>query len=300
MADHDSSTTHEEEIVPSDPKSRIHLKQCIAPFVFGGMFNREEGFPIVADFLFKFDGGRTLDDTCRIAAEIGFDGYDLIGPHSWPILKKYGLIPTMSHLGAAGTPDAGIASKALLDDLEKSTRTALKECAAFGAPNMVAMAGARTDISMEECADNCVAFLNRVKAQAEDLNVTICLENLNSKVDHKGYLFDRTAWGFEIAKRVDSPKVKVLFDIYHAQVQEGDVVRTLRENIQWIGHIHCAGNPGRCQIDENQELNYPFIAREIERLKFPGYVGLEYMPKKGTDAIASLKKGFEIFDTSRW
>ena len=143
------------------------------------------------------------------------------------------------------------------------------------------MVGPRSELSMEECADNAVAFLNRVKGQAEDLGVTICLENLNSKVDHKGYMFDRTPWGFEIVKRVDSPRVKVLFDVYHAQVQEGDVTRTLRENIDWIGHIHFAGNPGRCQIDEEQELNYPFIAREIARLGYTGYVGLEYMPKRG-------------------
>lgn len=300
MAEHGSTVHEHEEIVYSDAKSRIRLKQCVAPFVFGGLFNKEEGFPLVHDFKFKFDGGRTLDDTCRIAAEIGFEGYDLIGPHSWHILKKYGIKPTMSHLGAAGTPDAGIASKSLHDEFEKTTRAALKECGEFGAPNMVAMAGARSDMSMEECADNCVTFLNRVRSQAEDLGVTICLENLNSKVDHKGYLFDRAAWGFDIVKRVNSPRVKVLFDIYHLQVQEGDPVRTMRENIKWIGHIHCAGNPGRCEIDENQELNYPFIAREIERLKFNGYVGQEYMPKKGSDAIACLKKAFEMFDTSRW
>ena len=132
----------------------------------------------------------------------------------------------MSHLGAAGTPDAGISRKDLHDELERTTRVALEECAEFGAPNIVAMVGPRSDASMEECADNAVAFLNRVKGQAEELGVTICLENLNSKVDHKGYMFDRTPWGFEIVKRVDSPRVKVLFDVYHAQVQEGDVTRT--------------------------------------------------------------------------
>jgi hydroxypyruvate isomerase len=286
MADQGSSTTR--------------LKQCVAPFVFGGMPNHEEGFQIVGDFHFRFDGGRTFEDTCRIAAEIGFEGYDLVSPHGWHILKKYGLKPTMSHLGSAGTPDAGIAAKELHDELERTTRAALKACAEFGAPYIVAMVGPRTDLSMDECADNAVAFLNRVKGQAEDLGVTICLENLNSKVDHKGYMFDRTPWGFETVKKVDSPRVKVLFDIYHAQVQEGDVTRTLRENIDWIGHIHCAGNPGRCQVDEDQELNYPYIAREIVRLGYTGYVGLEYMPKAGTEAIASLRRAFEIFDTQRW
>ncbi len=280
--------------------STNRLKQCVAPFVFGGIPNHEEGFQILGDFRFKFDAGRTFEDTCRIAAEIGFEGYDLVSPHGWPTLKKYGLTPTMSHLGAAGTPDAGISRKELHDELEKTTRLALQECAEFGAPNIVAMVGPRTETSMEECADNAAAFLNGLKGQAEDLGVTICLENLNSKVDHKGYMFDVTPWGFEIVKRVDSPRVKVLFDVYHAQVQEGDVTRTLRENIDLIGHIHFAGNPGRCQIDEDQELNYPFIVGEIARLGYTGYVGLEYMPKVGADAIACLKRGFDIVATQSW
>jgi hydroxypyruvate isomerase len=280
--------------------SSTRLKQCVAPFVFGGIPNHEEGFLITGDFHLKFTEGRTFEDTCRIAAEIGFEGYDLVSPHGWPTLKKYGLTPTMSHLGAAGTPDAGISRKELHDELEKTTRVALQECAGFGAPNIVAMVGPRTDVSMEECADNAVAFLNRVKSQAEDLGVTICLENLNSKVDHKGYMFDNTPWGFEIVRRVGSPRVKVLLDVYHAQVQEGDVTRTLRDNIGAIGHIHFAGNPGRCQIDDNQEVNYPYIAWELARLGYTGYVGLEYMPTPGSDAVECLKRGFQIVAHRSW
>jgi hydroxypyruvate isomerase len=286
MADQGSSTTR--------------LKQSVAPFVFGGIPNHEEGFLITGDFHLKFTEGRTFEDTCRIAAEIGFEGYDLVGPHGWPTLRKYGLTPTMSHLGAAGTPDSGISRKELHHELEKSTRVALQECAAFKAPNIVAMVGPKTDQSMEESADYAVAFLTRVKGQAEDLGVTICLENLNSKIDHKDYMFDRTPWGFEIVRRVGSPRVKVLFDVYHAQVQEGDVTRTLRDNMDVIGHIHIAGNPGRCQIDEEQEVNYPFIVREIARLGYAGYIGLEYMPTAGSDAITCLKRGFEIIANRSW
>lgn len=277
------------------------LKQCVAPFCFGGTPNHAgEGLLITGDFSLKFSEGRSFEDTVRIAAEIGFEGYDLVSPHGWPVLKKYGLVPTMSHLGSAGTPDAGIARRDLHDQLEKSTRIALQECAEFGAPNIVAMVGPRSDVNLEECAENAVAFLDRVKGQAEDLGVTICLENLNSKVDHKGYMFDSTAWGFDIVKRVNSPRVKVLFDVYHAQVQEGDVTRTLRDNFDWIGHIHFAGNPGRCQIDEEQEINYPFIAREIVRLGYTGYVGLEYMPRPGFDAIECLKQGFNLVANQSW
>jgi hydroxypyruvate isomerase len=285
----------------ADPGSpSTSLKQCVAPFVFGGIPNHEKGFPIIDGFYLEFTEGRTFEDTCRIAAEIGFKGYDLVAPHGWATLKKYGLTPTMSHLGAAGTPDAGISDTALHSRLEDTTRAALKECAEFGAPNIVAMVGPRSDISMEECADNAVAFLDRVKGQAEDLGVNICLENLNSKIDHKGYMFDRTPWGFEIVKRVNSPRVKVLFDVYHAQVQEGDVTSTLRENIDWIGHIHFAGNPGRGPIDEQQEVNYPFIARELARLGYSGYVGLEYMPPPGSDAIECLRRGFQVVAGMSW
>jgi hydroxypyruvate isomerase len=276
------------------------FRQCIAPFVFGGTFSHTEGFQIVQGFYLQFGGGLTFDDTCRIAAEMGFEGYDLASPHAWPTLKKYGLLPTMSHLGAAGTPDGGIASIDLHERLEKTTRTALQECGEFGAPNIVAMTGPAKGQSLETCADNTVQFLEKVKSQAEDMNVTICLENLNSKVDHKGYLFDHVAWGVEVVKRVDSPKVKLLFDIYHSQVEEGDVVRTLRDNIQWIGHIHTAGNPGRCQIDGSQELNYAYIAREIERLDYAGFLGHEYFPRSGSDPIACMRQAYELFDVSRW
>ena len=287
----------------ASPSSKPYqpFKQVLAPFCFGGTFSHTEGFPIVPGlFYINFADGRTFDDTCRIAAEIGFQGYDLIGPHGWETLKKYGLKPTMSHLGAAGTPDDGICSKALHERFEKSTREALQECGKFGAVNIVTMAGPLGDMTLEQAADNAVEFLNKVKAEAEDQGVNLCLENLNSKVDHKGYLFDHSAWGFDVVKRVNSPRVKVLYDIYHAQIMEGDVVRTMRDNIEWIGQIHTAGNPGRCQIDENQELNYPFIAREIEKLKFSGYLGHEYMPRQGSDPVACLKQAFEIFDVSRW
>ena len=276
------------------------FKQTLVPFTFGGTFSHTDGFKFLDGFFFQFANGMTFDESCRIAAEIGFQGYDLIGPHAWPTLKKYGLTPTMSHLGACGIPDAGICSKPLHEKLEKSTRTALKECGEFGAVNIVAMAGPLDSQTPEQCSDNAVEFLNKVKTQAEDCGVTICLENLNSKVDHKGYMFDRASWGFDVCRRVNSPKVKVLYDIYHAQVMEGDVVRTMRDNIEWIGHIHTAGNPGRCQIDENQELNYHYIAREIEKLKFKGYVGHEYLPRQGSDAVACLKQAFEIFDVSKW
>jgi hydroxypyruvate isomerase len=139
-----------------------------------------------------------------------------------------------------------------------------------------------------------VAFLNKVKAHAEDKGITICMEYLNSKVNHKDYMFDHIAWGVDVMQRVNSPRVKILYDIYHAQIMDGDIVRNIRDHIQWIGHFHTGGNPGRKEIDETQELNYRFIAKAIADLNFTGYLGHEYSPTQGRDAVASLKQAIEI------
>jgi hydroxypyruvate isomerase len=148
----------------------------------------------------------------------------------------------------------------------------------------------------QEGADNCVTFLNRVKAQAEDKGVTICIEYLNSKVNHKDYMFDHITWGLDVVKRVNSPRVKILFDIYHAQIMDGDVVRNIRDDFQWIGHFHTGGNPGRHDIDESQELNYRFIAQAIADLGFTGFLSHEYTPSPGHDPIATLNKALDICD----
>ncbi len=143
---------------------------------------------------------------------------------------------------------------------------AIDECAAGGCPNLITVSGSRRGMSDAEGADNSVAFLNRVKAQAEDKGVTICLELLNSKIDHKDQMCDHTAWGVEVCRRVNSPRVKLLFDIYHMQIMEGDICRTIRDNFQWIAHFHTGGVPGRHEIDGTQELNYHFVAQTIAEL----------------------------------
>lgn len=143
-----------------------------------------------------------------------------------------------------------------------------------------------------EGADNCVAFLNRVKAQAEDKQITICMELLNSKVNHPDYMCDHTAWGVDVMKRVDSPRVKLLYDIYHMQIMEGDIVRTIRNDIQYLAHFHTGGNPGRHEIDGTQELNYHFVAQAIADSGFQGVIAHEYTPVR--DPIASLAQATEI------
>jgi hydroxypyruvate isomerase len=162
-------------------------------------------------------------------------------------------------------------------------------------PNIITFSGNRRGMADAEGADNCVAFLNKVKAHAEDKKIVICIEYLNSKVNHKDYMFDHIAWGVDVMKRVNSPAVKILYDIYHAQIMDGDIVRNIRDNFQWIGHFHTGGNPGRHEIDDTQELNYRFVAKAIADLNYTGYIGHEYSPAQGRDPVASLKQAMEIF-----
>ena len=243
-----------------------------------------------------FGRGMSLEDSCREAARLGCKGYDLIGPADWPTLKKYGLVPAMYPPGPGGTIPEALNRKENHARLEASLHAAIDESKANGVPNIITFSGNRKGMDDREGADNCVAFLNRIKAHAEDQGITICMEYLNSKVDHKDYMFDHIAWGVDVMKRVNSPRVKILFDIYHAQIMDGDIVRNIRDNYQWIGHFHTGGNPGRHDIDETQELNYHFIAQAIADLGFTGFIAHEYSPAQGHEPIATLNKAMEICD----
>ncbi len=255
---------------PTPRKGR--LKQCVTRGVFG------RGMP--------------LEDMCRHAARLGCVGFDLIGPQDFPLLKKYGLIPTM--VPGAMTLTGGCNHKEDHPAVEKAMRPLIDQAAAAGAPNVIVLSGNRRGISDQEGMDNVVAFLNRVKAQAEDKGVTLCLELLNSKVNHPDYQCDHTAWGVEVCKRVNSPRVKLLYDIYHMQIMEGDIIRTIRDNFQHLGHFHTAGNPGRHEMDDTQEMNYRGIARAIADLGYQGYIAHEYSPLR--DPLKSLDETLTIFE----
>ena len=252
------------------------LKQCVTRGVFGNSLS--------------------FEDMCREAARLGCQGFDLVPAQDWPILKKYGLRPTMRLPNAGVTIPDGINRKEVQDDLVKSMRPAIDECAANGCPNIITVSGSRRGMSDAEGMDNSVAFLNRVKAQAEDKSVTICLELLNSKIDHKDQMCDHTAWGVEVCRRVNSPRVKLLYDIYHMQIMEGDICRTIRDNFQWIAHFHTGGVPGRHEIDGTQELNYHFVAQTIAELGFTGYIAHEYKLSAGHDPVQTLNQAIEIMD----
>lgn len=249
------------------------LKQCVT----GGVFGR----------------GRTLEENARDAARLGAKGFDLIGPKDWPILKKYGLIPTMVP-GFGGTIPDALNRKENHERIEQSMREGLDICAKEGAPNLITFSGNRRGMSDEEGMENCALFLNKIKAQAEDKGVNVCVELLNSKVNHKDYMCDHASWGVDLMKRVNSPRVKLLYDIYHMQIMDGDIVRTIRDNIQYIAHFHTGGNPGRHEIDDTQELNYHFVAQAIADAGFKGYIAHEYSPAQGRDPLKSLEQAMTI------
>jgi hydroxypyruvate isomerase len=243
-----------------------------------------------------FARGMSLEDCCKAAARLGIQGFDLIGPMDWPLLRKYGLTPSMYPLGPGGTIADALNRTENHDKLEKSLRAAIDESAAAKVPNVITFSGTRRGMADNVGADNCVTFLNKVKAQAEDKGVTICMELLNSKVNHKDYMFDHMSWGVDVMQRVNSPRVKILYDIYHAQIMDGDIVRTIRDQFKWIGHFHTGGNPGRHDIDDSQELNYHFVMQAIAEQNYTGFVSHEYSPAPGHDAIQTLDKAIALCD----
>jgi len=235
----------------------------------------------------------TLDDLCKAAARIGLKGIDLIDSKDWPAVQKYGLVPSMTP-GAGTIPDA-LNRKENHARLESEFRENIEKAAKAGVPNVITFSGNRRGLADDVGIENCVIGLNRVKKIAEDHNVMICLELLNSKVDHHDYQCDHTRWGVEVIKRVDSPIVKLLCDIYHMQIMEGDVIRTIRDNFQYLAHFHTGGVPGRHEIDNTQELNYGAVAKALVDLGFQGYMAHEFVPA-GKDPIKSLEDAARLCD----
>jgi hydroxypyruvate isomerase len=231
-----------------------------------------------------------IDDLCRVAADLGVTGMDLVDPKDWPVLRKYGITPTM--VQGAGTFKDGWNDKAMHPKLEEQAKTSIVRAAEAKVPNVITLFGTRRARSEEEGVENCITGLNRVKKFAEDHGVTLCIELLNSKIDHLDYQGDHTSFGVAVVKGVDSPRVKLLYDAYHMQIMEGDLIRTIRDNIQYIAHFHCAGVPGRHEIDETQEVQWHTVARAIADLNFPGYIAQEFVPLR--DPLASMKQAVEV------
>ncbi|MBM3783491.1 MAG: TIM barrel protein [Acidobacteria bacterium] len=219
----------------------------------------------------------SFEDQCRALAEMGAVCYDLQGPDKFPIMKKYGIVPSM--VPGSSQLANGINDKSLHAEIVKRTHELIDVSAAAGAPALIILSGNRRGKSDEEGIANSVECLNQLKKHAEDKNIMLCMELLNSKVNHPDYQCDRTTWGVEVCKRVNSPNVKLLYDIYHMQIMEGDIIRTIGDNWQWIGHFHTAGNPGRNELSVDQEINYKGVAKFIADKGYKGYISHEYSPK---------------------
>ena len=233
-------------------------------------------------------GKMPIEELCRTLKEMGLHGLDLVGNRSeWQVLKDHGLVATM--VPGAGGIKEGINIAAKRADYLNTFRDNIAAAAQFGWKRVITLSGDRAGISDADGMTACESILKEAVKIADDHDVTICMELLNSKVDHPGYMCDHTAWGVELCKRVDSPRFKLLYDIYHMQIMDGDIIRTIRDNIAYIGHFHTAGNPGRKDLDEDQELYYPAIMRAIAQLqeegKFDGYVAHEFGPKRGLDSL---------------
>lgn len=236
----------------------------------------------------------TLDQLCAAAKSLGIKGIDLVGPKDWPTLKKYGLDSPMCN-GAEINLTDGFNDPQFHATLQKSYAEMIPKVAAAGYKNLICFSGSRRGKDDATGWANCVQGLTPLLVLAARHNVVLVMELLNSKIDHQDYQCDHTAWGVALAKKLGSEHFKLLFDIYHMQINEGDVIRTLTENHAHIAHYHTGGVPGRHEIDETQELYYPAIMRAIVATGFKGYVAQEFIPKQ-PDKIASLRKAVQLCD----
>jgi hydroxypyruvate isomerase len=234
-----------------------------------------------------------LADFCKAVAAMGMTAVDLLEEPDWAVARDAGLICSMGYAGG-GSIGNGLNDKANHDGIVKNFEERIPRAAAMKVPNVITFFGNRRGRSDSEAIANCIEGLNRVKAVAESSGVTICIELLNSKVDHRDYHGDHTAFGVEIVKAVASPRVKLLYDIYHMQIMEGDVIRTIRANKDHIAHYHTGGVPGRHELDSTQELNWAAIATAVVDTGFQGYFAHEFVPTR--DPLTSLREAVALCD----
>ena len=249
---------------------------------------------------FGADTKLSFDDMCREAARLGAYGFDLIDPADWPTLRKHGLQPLLAGAGPV-TFENGIIHPEVHKELEDAIRPHIDMCAREGVRTIITIGGQRRGMPYEQGADNAVAFLNRIKGYLEDHNVTIAVENMNNKRTDPRFgrvdqIFGHWDWGVNVCERVNSPNVKIVCDLYHLQIMDGDIAENLRRSIQWIAHFHTGGVPTRNEIDYTQEMNYRYIAEVIAELQFTGYVSHEWRPTPGRDPLRSIAEALDIMD----
>jgi hydroxypyruvate isomerase len=242
-------------------------------------------------------GKLPLDKLATEIAKIGYKSIELLNANDIKAVKGMGL--TCAVMSSASSISDGVNRKENHDAIEKQLRTNIEFAAAEGIPNVLVMSGNRHDkagkvMPDDEGMENCAIFLKKVVGFAEEKKITVLMEGLNSKKDHKDYMYDKTPWGVALAKKVGSPRFKLLYDIYHMQIMEGDVIATSRQYKEYIGHYHTGGVPGRNEIDDTQELHYPAIIKAILETGYQGYLGQEFIPKR--EPVASLGQAFRICD----
>ncbi len=252
------------------PKPKGNLKQSICRWCYGGI---------------------KLEKLCEVAKKIGYQSIELLSPDEAKKVKAAGL--TCALMGGADIVK-GLNRKEYHDGIVKQLTNLIDFAAEENLPAVICMSGNRKGLDDEAGLKMCLVGLKRVIGHAEKKKVNLIMEGLNSKVDHKDYMYDKTIWGVELCKALGSDRFKLLYDIYHMQIMEGDVIRTIRHFKDYIGHYHTGGNPGRNEIDETQELNYAAIAKAIVATGFKGYLAQEFIPKR--DPAASLKQAFETCD----
>ena len=235
-------------------------------------------------------GGIPLDDLCSIAKRCGAQSIELLSEADWPVVQRHGLACAVAN--GPCSIQKGINRVENHDAIVKEAERLLPLVGQAGIPNMIIFSGNRAGLGDEEGLKNCATALRRITPAADAANVTVIMELLNSKVDHKDYQCDRTPWGVELCKRVDSPRFRLLYDIYHMQIMEGDVIRTIKSYAPYIAHFHTGGVPGRNEIDTTQELYYPAIARAIAATGYGGYIGQEFIPRR--DPETSLRQAIDL------
>ena len=256
------------------PTRKGRLKQSVCRWCFGSM---------------------ALDDLCREAAAMGYGSVELLDPPDFEIPRRHGMTCAVASFVKSNTIRRGFNRVEHHDSIVKELEERLPVVKAAGIPSQIVFSGNRDGMNDREGLRNCAEGLKRIMPLAEQLGVTIVMELLNSKVDHKDYMCDRTPWGVELCKRVASPRFKLLYDIYHMQIMEGDVIRTITDHFDHIGHFHTAGVPGRHEIDGTQELNYKAICEAIVATGYAGFLGQEFMPRR-EPAMQSLREAFDTCD----
>ncbi len=235
-------------------------------------------------------GEMTPERLMRAAAEIGYAALELVDQQYWPLTKEHGL--KIASIVGHQSIEQGLNRRENHERIEKEIRANLALAQHWNIPTLIVFSGNRAGLDDTKGTEITAEGLRRVAGAAEAAGVTLALELLNSKVDHKDYQADHSAWGVEVCKRVNSPRVKLLYDIYHMQIMEGDIIRTIRDYSNFFSHYHTAGNPGRHELDDRQELNYAAIMRTLRDVGYEGYVGQEFIPTG--DPIAGLKQAFTL------